>query len=70
MKVVERRISKLKGLLKGRVEVRPTSARWAWVEHRLAQAGVEGAHAALQATRAGGTYGDWRRAFAAVDAAP
>lgn len=69
VKVVERRISKLKGLLKGRVEVRPTSARWAWVEHRLAQAGVEGADAALRATRAGGTYGDWRRAFAAVDAA-
>jgi radical SAM superfamily enzyme YgiQ (UPF0313 family) len=67
IKTVERRITRLKKHLKGKVTVRPTSARWAWVEHRLAQAGMEGAHAALAATAAGGAYGDWRRAFAALD---
>ena len=67
IKTVERRITRLKKALKGQVNLRPTSARWAWVEHRLAQAGLEGATAALAATDAGGTYGDWRRAFEALD---
>ncbi len=66
IKTVERRITRLKKALKGKVKVRPTSARWAWVEHRLAQAGVEGAQAALAATAAGGAYGDWKRAFEAL----
>src|SRR5258706_14546179 len=42
--VVEARIARLRrGLaaagLGGRVEVRPTSARWAWIEYMLAQGG-------------------------------
>ncbi len=63
IKVIERRITRLKKRLKGKVTLRPTSARWGWVEHRLAQAGIEGARAALSATHAGGAYGDWKRAF-------
>jgi radical SAM superfamily enzyme YgiQ (UPF0313 family) len=67
IRTVERRISRLKRGLKGRVEVRPTSARWAWVEHRLSQCGREGAEATLIATRAGGAFGAWKRAFAQID---
>ncbi len=50
--------------LRGRVDVRPTSARWAWVEYVLAQGGLEAGHRALSAHRAGGRFSDWKRAFA------
>src|SRR5262249_9772902 len=36
---VEQRLASLRGKLRGRAEVRPTSARWAWVEYMLAQGG-------------------------------
>lgn len=67
VKVVERRLERLRDGLRGtRAEVRPTSARWAWVEYRLAQAGAEGGHAAQAAVRAGGSFAAWKAAFEAV----
>ena len=60
---VERRIAYLRARLKGRAEVRPTSARWAWVEYMLAQGGPEAGLAALDAWRAGGSFASWKRAF-------
>ena len=50
--------------LKGIAEVRPTSARWAWVEYMLAQGSSETGLRALAAHRDGGTYGAWKRALA------
>ena len=47
-----------------RVEVRPTSARWAWVEYVLAQGGIEAGRRALAAHQAGGSFAAWKRAFA------
>jgi len=49
---------------KGRATVRPTSARWAWVEYVLAQGGIEAGERAYAAYRAGGQFAAWRRAFA------
>jgi radical SAM superfamily enzyme YgiQ (UPF0313 family) len=60
---VERRIAYLRGKLRGRAEIRPTSARWAWVEYMLAQGGEDAGLAALEAWRAGGTFAAWKRAF-------
>ena len=60
---IERKLERLRRGLKGRVEVRPTSARWAWVEYMLAQSGEEAGLAALDAWRAGGSFADWKRAF-------
>ena len=60
---VERRIAYLRARLRGRAEVRPTSARWAWVEYMLAQGGREAGLAALDAWRAGGSFAAWKRAF-------
>ncbi len=66
-KLVEARLAKLRAGLRGsRVDVRATSARWAWVEHLLAQGGPEAGHATLAAVRAGGAFADWKRAFAQV----
>jgi radical SAM superfamily enzyme YgiQ (UPF0313 family) len=67
---VERKLDRLRRGLRGRAEVRPTSARWAWVEYMLAQAGPEAGLAALDAWRAGGSFADWKRAFKAHGVEP
>ena len=59
----ERRIAFMRAKLRGRAEIRPTSARWAWVEYMLAQGGLEAGYAAEDAWRAGGTFAAWKRAF-------
>lgn len=59
----ERRINALRRALAPRVEVKPTSARWAWVEYALAQGGASAGLAALEAWQAGGTFGAWKRAL-------
>ena len=52
--------------MKGRVELRPTSPKWAWVEYRLAQGGFAAGHAAAAVARAGGGFAAWRKALADV----
>jgi hypothetical protein len=64
IRVVDERLERLRRGLKGTVEVRPTSARWAWVEYVLAQGGVEAGRRALAAHDAGGGFAAWKRAFA------
>lgn len=61
--VVERRLERLRKGLRGRADVRPTSARWAWVEWVLAQGGEAAGRAVLDATRRGGRFADYKRAF-------
>jgi radical SAM superfamily enzyme YgiQ (UPF0313 family) len=63
---IERKLSRLRAALRGRVEVRPTSARWAWVEYRLAQGGPDAGLAALEAWRNGGSFAAWKRAFGKI----
>jgi radical SAM superfamily enzyme YgiQ (UPF0313 family) len=64
--VVHDRLDRLKRGLKGRADVRSTSAKWAWVEYVLAQGGQAEGRAVVTATRAGGTYADYKRAFEAL----
>jgi radical SAM superfamily enzyme YgiQ (UPF0313 family) len=64
---VEHRLDRLRDGLKGAVEVRPTSARWAWVEYLLAQGGPDAGRRALAAWRGGGSFAAWKRAFADGD---
>ena len=63
IKPVEATLKKLTRAWRGRVDLRSTSARWAWVEYELAQGGFEMADAAEEAWRAGGTFADWKRAI-------
>jgi radical SAM superfamily enzyme YgiQ (UPF0313 family) len=67
---VERKLARLRRGLAGRAVVRPTSARWAWVEYMLAQGDSRAGLAALDAHRAGGSFAAWKKAFAARGAAP
>jgi len=66
--VIDGRLARLRAAVRGRVELRPTSAKWAWVEYRLAQGGFAAGLAAARATRAGGRFADWKAAFAEVPA--
>jgi radical SAM superfamily enzyme YgiQ (UPF0313 family) len=66
IKVVERRLKRLTRGLQGRAEVRPTSARWAWVEYQLAQGGPEAGLAVAEAVAAGGRFIHYKRAMNAL----
>ncbi len=66
IKLVEDRLERLKRGLRGRVDVRSTSAKWAWVEYVLAQGGELEGLAVLTAMRDGGTFAAYKRAFNAL----
>ena len=71
--VVEDRLDRLRrglGAYRGKALVRPTSARWAWVEYMLAQGDQRAGLALLDAHRAGGSFAAYRAAFAARGAVP
>ena len=73
--VVEHRLARLRDGLKaaglaGKVEVRPTSARWAWVEYMLAQGESNAGLAVMDAHRAGGTFAAYKKAFIARGVSP
>jgi len=61
--VVQQRLKRLERGLKGRADVRATSAKWAWVEFVLAQGAEEEGLALWDAVRAGGSFADYRKAF-------
>jgi radical SAM superfamily enzyme YgiQ (UPF0313 family) len=65
IRVVEDRLARLRRGLRGRVDVRATSARWAWVEYVLAQGGEPEGHAVVDAALAGGSFRAYEQAFAA-----
>lgn len=67
IRVIEGRLKRLSRGLKGVAEVRPTSARWSWVEAELAHGGPATGEAVLAAVNAGGRFADWKRALKAVD---
>src|SRR5204863_9773830 len=61
--VVTRRLDRLRRGLKGRAEVRSTSAKWAWVEYVLAQGGAAEGLAVIDAVKDGGGFAAYKRAF-------
>jgi radical SAM superfamily enzyme YgiQ (UPF0313 family) len=70
IEVLDDRLARLRAAVKGRVTLRPTSPKWAWVEYRLAQGGFAAGRAAARAARAGGRFADWKAALADVPAPP
>ena len=67
--VVDDRVRRLRRGLRGTAEVRPTSARWAWIEYVLAQGGAKTGRALYEGWQAGGRFADLRDALASVDPA-
>lgn len=68
--LISARLTRLREALAGRVDLRATSAKWAWVEYVLSQGGRPEAEALLSAVRAGGSFADYRSAFAKLGHAP
>ena len=68
--MLDDRLARLRRAVQGRVTLRPTSPKWAWVEYRLAQGGFAAGRAAARAARAGGRFADWKAALAEVPAPP
>src|SRR6185369_12980561 len=66
IELIDAKLARLRARVKGRVTIRPTSPKWAFIEYRLAQGGFAAGHAAAAAARAGGRYADWRAALAGV----
>lgn len=64
--VVEARLDRLRRGLRGRAEVRSTSAKWAWVEAVLAVGGEAEGLALMEAVRRGGGFAAYKAAFAAI----
>jgi radical SAM superfamily enzyme YgiQ (UPF0313 family) len=67
--VIKGRLDRLRRGVRGRASVRSTSAKWAWVEHVIAQGGAAIGRAVLDAVHDGGDFAAYRRAFAPVDPA-
>ena len=63
IKIVERRLKRIQRGLDKRASARPTSARWAAVEHALAQGGFDEGRAVARAVDGGGRFAAWRRAL-------
>jgi radical SAM superfamily enzyme YgiQ (UPF0313 family) len=61
--VVQQRLKRLDRGLKGRAEVRSTSAKWAWVEYVLAQGAEAEGLALWGAVQAGGGFAEYRKSF-------
>jgi len=71
--VVDARLERLRrGLTvyRGKAIMRPTSARWAWVEYMIAQGEQKAGLALLDAHRAGGSFSAYKAAFAARNSVP
>jgi radical SAM superfamily enzyme YgiQ (UPF0313 family) len=64
MQSLNRKLSYVRETLKGKVEVKPASVRWAWVEYMLSQSNESAGLAAMDAWRDGGGFSSWKRAFA------
>jgi len=60
---LEGKLARLRTGVKGKVDIRSVSARWAWVEYMLAQGGEAEGIAALEAWRGGGDFASWKRAL-------
>jgi radical SAM superfamily enzyme YgiQ (UPF0313 family) len=65
--VVDARLNRLRRGLRGRADVRSTSAKWAWVEYVLAQGGIAEGLAVIDAVHDGGGFAAYKRAFAKSD---
>lgn len=60
---VTAKLARIRAGLKGRVEVKPSSARWAWIEYMLSQGDSSAGLAAMDAWLAGGSFAAWKQAF-------
>jgi radical SAM superfamily enzyme YgiQ (UPF0313 family) len=64
------KVQKIRSGLKGKVDVKPSSPRWAWVEYMLSQNGEAAGLAAMDAWKEGGRFASWKQAFMGREVEP
>jgi radical SAM superfamily enzyme YgiQ (UPF0313 family) len=64
------KLSRIRSGLKGAVNIKPSSPRWAWVEYMLSQGGETAGLAAMDAWKEGGSFSSWKRAFLRHEVSP
>ena len=67
IKTQMKKLKRVQRALSNRVDVRFDSPRWAWIEYRLSQGGMETGRAAWRAWQAGGEFSAYKRAFRQLD---
>ncbi len=67
---LEAKLARLRAGLKGKVEMRAASPRWAWVEYMLSQGDERAGLAAMDAWRSGSRLPAWKRALQDREARP
>jgi radical SAM superfamily enzyme YgiQ (UPF0313 family) len=60
---VSNKLARIRAGLKGKAEVKPSSARWAWIEYMLSQGNESAGLAAMDAWRDGSGFTAWKQAF-------
>jgi len=60
-RILNQRLKQLGSETGQRVEVRPASVRWAWIEYCLAQGNAMTGLAAFEAWKQGGRFSDWKK---------
>lgn len=63
IKSIDNKLKKINKELGKYVDVRTTSAKWAWIEYQLAQGDYDSGFAVLKAYKAGGSFSAWKNAF-------
>jgi len=58
------KLSRIRIGLKGKVEMKPASPRWAWIEYILSQGDEAAGLAAMDSWRDGGGFSSWKRSIA------
>ncbi len=61
--VLNRRLSLMKRLIKGKAKMMPTSTRWSWIDWKLAHSGLQAAHIAMDAYKNGENFAAWKQAI-------
>jgi radical SAM superfamily enzyme YgiQ (UPF0313 family) len=61
--VLESKFSRIRAGLKGKVEIKPGSSRFAWIEYMLSQGNDSAGLAAMDAWRQGSRFAAWKQAF-------
>jgi radical SAM superfamily enzyme YgiQ (UPF0313 family) len=64
------KLTRIRSGLKGKIELKPSSPRWAWVEYMLSQCGESAGLAAMDAWKAGGSFSTWKQAFISREVKP
>ncbi|MEK7432935.1 MAG: radical SAM protein [Cyanobacteriota bacterium] len=63
IKSIDNKLKKINKFLGKHIDVRTTSAKWAWIEYKLSQGSYDTGFAVIEAYKNGGNFAAWKTAF-------